>query len=196
MAPKVTVFIDYQNLHLSGHALFCAYGAPLEDCLLDPLKVALRLVQGRAPGGVLHQVRVYRGRPDSRKQPTLTAATDREAAAWSADGRVNMLQRQLWYPQDYGEAGCVERPREKGIDVSLAIDVVRLAMLEEYEVGIIVSRDTDLLPAVEAVVELGKGHIEVATWVGASRLRLPFGRRLWCHQLTEADFVACRHQRT
>jgi hypothetical protein len=69
VAPKVTVFVDYQNVHFSALDAFAPEGALPEDYLIDPLKLAERVVAKRAPGGVLEQARVYRGRPDPRKDP-------------------------------------------------------------------------------------------------------------------------------
>lgn len=105
-----------------------------------------------------------------------------------------MLRRPLRYPYDWGKPGCVEKPREKGVDVELAIDLVRLGLTTEYEVAIVFSRDTDLLPAIELVADLPRVHIEVATWDGASSLRLKY-RKLYCHKLPLADFVASRDPR-
>lgn len=187
MAPKTVVFVDYQNVHFTALESFCDYQAPPEHHLIDPVALASLVTRHRAPGGDLQAIRIYRGRPSPDKQRTLTAANDRQAEAWKRDERVTVIRRPLKYPRGYGEAGCYERPREKGIDVSLAVDVVRMAIRKEYEVGIILSRDTDLVPAIEAVVELGSAHIEVATWAGASRLRLP-SRKLWCHYLSRQDF--------
>ena len=39
--------------------------------------------------------------------------------------------------------------QEKGIDVALAIDFVRLAITGAYDVGVMMSTDTDLLPGTE-----------------------------------------------
>jgi uncharacterized LabA/DUF88 family protein len=194
MAAQVTVFIDYQNVHLSGHERWCPPGEPVHKCLLQPLKLAERLVARRAPGGEVASVRVYRGKPDTRLDPVSAARSDRQAASWATDSRVKMLRRPLRYPRDWGEPGCVEKAREKGIDVSIAIDMVRAAMNQEYEVGILFSRDTDLLPALELVVDMTDVHTEVATWEGTSRLRLPY-RRVYCHLLTTDDFLAARDLR-
>jgi hypothetical protein len=166
--------------------------------LIDPVKLAGLLVRKRVLGGVLQQVRVYRGRPEPRREARLTAATDKQAAAWGADPRVKVIRRTLWYPRDFGQPGCHEKPREKGIDVSLAVDMVRMAIKKEYEVAILFSRDTDLLPAVETIAELRAAHVEVATWEGTSQLRcrLPGGKLLWCHKLSEADFQSVRDTRS
>jgi hypothetical protein len=85
-------------------------------------------------------------------------------------------------------------PGEKGIDVALAIDFVATAVRGEYDVGVIVSTDTDLKPALEAVAGLGGNpypRAEVAAWSTQAqhshRLSIP-GRRLWCHRLDEHDY--------
>ncbi|WP_349308076.1 MULTISPECIES: NYN domain-containing protein [unclassified Pseudofrankia] len=85
-------------------------------------------------------------------------------------------------------------PQEKGIDVALAVDFVRLACTDAYDVGILFSRDSDLIPALEAVRDLegGKTHVEVATWKGSSRLRFPDSQLPWCHYLSAEDYEACR----
>jgi hypothetical protein len=191
VAPKITVFLDYQNAHMTGHEQWCPPGEQVHHCLIEPLKLAEMLVAGRAPGGILDAVRVYRGRPDSRLDAVAASRSDRQAAAWQVDSRVTMIRRPLSYPRDFGQADCVEKPREKGIDVSLAIDMVRMAMRKEYEVGILFSRDNDLLPALELVVDLPDIHTEVATWEGSSRLTLKY-RALYCHKLPEAAFGAVR----
>lgn len=191
MAPSVGVFIDYQNVHMSAHEQFCSWGESPDKCILDPLRLAETVVNKRAPGGVLAAVWAYRGRADPRKQPRLTAATDKQFQAWIQDSRVNVKRRPLRYPPDYGQQGCVEAPREKGIDVSLAVDLVRAGLEQRYDVIILMSRDTDLMPAVEMVFTLPKAHIEVATWAGATRLRSSGGQRLWCHMLSEDDWKAC-----
>jgi hypothetical protein len=193
-APQVTVFIDYQNAHLSGHENWCGPYEQAHLCLIHPLKLAERLVHGRAPGGVLASARVYRGRPDPRLDPVSAGRSDSQAAAWSADARVQMFRRPLRYPRDWGLPGCMEKEREKGIDVSIAIDMVRMALNKEYEVGILFSRDTDLLPALELVMDLPDVHTEVGTWEGASRLRMKY-RQLYCHMLSEDDFNAVRDPR-
>lgn len=77
---------------------------------------------------------------------------------------------------------------EKGIDVAIAIDLVRLAMERAYETAVLMSSDTDLLPAIETVYDLRLAHIEVATWSGANRLRFAGTQLPWCHYLTEAEY--------
>jgi hypothetical protein len=79
-----------------------------------------------------------------------------------------VVTRPLQYPHGWPsthEPGA--RPREKGIDIALAIDFVTMAIRSEYDVGILMSTDTDLKPALEAVAELTDTQgtrAEVAAW--------------------------------
>lgn len=72
----------------------------------------------------------------------------------------------------------------------LAVDMVMGAARDEYDVVILMSADTDLIPAAEAVIDAGE-WVEFAAWlpdVGyASHLRID-GRKTWCHHLRRADF--------
>lgn len=45
---------------------------------------------------------------------------------------------------------------EKGVDVRLAVEMIRLARRDKYDIAYLVSSDTDLVPAVEEVLSLNK----------------------------------------
>ena len=45
---------------------------------------------------------------------------------------------------------------EKGVDVRIAVEMIRLARLDKYDKAILISSDTDLVPAIEEVHSLGK----------------------------------------
>lgn len=97
---------------------------------------------------------------------------------------MTVVRRPLRYPFDWP----ISRAQEKGIDVALAVDVVAMAMRKEYDAAIVVSSDTDLMPAIETVYNGRLGHIELATWAGAKRLRFPNTQLPWCHFISEAEF--------
>lgn len=109
---------------------------------------------------------------------------------WNAQPLVTPVTRPLKYYGRYTDSNG--RPaytdvREKGIDVLIALGIVMGAMRDEYDVAVLMSADTDLLPALETARELGK-RVEVAAWRSrgwSSQLRLP---GMWCHNLDEASY--------
>jgi uncharacterized LabA/DUF88 family protein len=70
---------------------------------------------------------------------------------------------------------AAEPPREKGIDVQLAIDAVESILTNQFDIAVVFSHDTDLLPAIESLARLGGMEcVETAAWVSErfeSRLR-------------------------
>lgn len=199
MAERVIVFVDYQNVF--GTARQCFHHAtevgPTSG-QIDPVKLGQLIVSKRVRPSVLKQVRVYRGLPDATRQPRAYAANERQTAAWLRSPLVCVLRRPLRYPRNWPQ----EKAQEKGVDVALAIDFVRLAAQGAYDVGILVSTDSDLKPALEGALEIKTVgvHIEVAAWraKGANRRLSLHGQLPWCHQLTLADYqaVADRHDYT
>ena len=99
---------------------------------------------------------------------------------------MKVVTRPLRYPPDYP----ARRPEEKGIDVQLAIDFVALAHDDVYDVGIIFSSDTDLVPVLEFVLQrYPRKHARVGAWRGRKRLAArAAGRSAFCHFLGAADY--------
>lgn len=50
---------------------------------------------------------------------------------------------------------------EKGVDVRLAVDIVTMAQAKQYDIGIVVSSDTDLIPAIQAAQKLKRQIVYV-----------------------------------
>lgn len=185
MALRVAVFIDYQNVVMTAREAFPFATASRHWTDIDPVKLGNLLVSRRIGGeSVLSAVRVYRGRPSPNRQPTLASINDAQADAWSRDRRVTVVRKMLRYPK----TAAFQPPQEKGIDVALAVDFISLAYQRAYDVGIIASHDTDLLPALERVVELRLAIAESAAWQGHCRLYASGERSNWCHVMRESDF--------
>ena len=188
---RVVVFMDYQNLHGWARRQFQPINVDPAVGHVDPLRLAQLLVRRRHRPSVLHGVRIYRGRPAPVHQPAAAAANDRQTAEWERSGLIRVIRRPLRYPRDWPDTPA----SEKGIDVALAIDLVSMGMANRYDVAILFSSDTDLLPAVETVVQRRLGHIELATWSGARRLRFPNSQLPWCHFVNEAEYRTVEDQR-
>jgi uncharacterized LabA/DUF88 family protein len=191
---RVVLFIDSQNLYKSARDAFGATDATgrITESFtfgqIDPVRLG-NLICSRPPSGqtrLLHQVRIYTGRPDSSKQPKGYGANLAQCSAWERDG-AKVIHRALRYPIDWPSV----KPQEKGIDVALAIDFVTGAIDGLYDVGVICSTDTDLRPALEYVYRKfgGTPRPEVMAWSNSYRLSVS-GLNIWCHWLDEGDFAA------
>jgi uncharacterized LabA/DUF88 family protein len=194
MRPRVVLFIDYPNVYSSAREAFPMDVSPRWAGQIDPFKLGeLITAKGHVPRA-LEEVRVYRGRPDSARDPKTYTANVRQSESQirAGGGRVRVITRTLRYPLDWPNT----RAQEKGVDVALAVDFVHMAMAKQYDVGVIMSTDTDLRPALETVLGMrSQGGLvcEVAAWAKpgchSPRLSIP-GARIWCHWLDEADYLS------
>jgi hypothetical protein len=175
--------------------MLCGLQAPHWEGHVDPVLLAQHLAADSPFDRQLGQVRVYRGQPDASKDRKGYAACSRQVGLWRQSQLVNVTTRTLRYPRGWPnpyQPG--ERPQEKGIDVALAIDFVAMAVRDEYDVGILMSTDTDLKPALEAVAALTasqRKRAEVAAWSvpGRHDRRLAIsGRNLFCHWMDEGIY--------
>jgi uncharacterized LabA/DUF88 family protein len=194
MADRLILFIDHQNVYHAARAAFPRACAGSESGQFDPFKLGCLLASRGLCERELREVRVYRGLPDAVRDTKSNRACLRqtEAHLLAGGGKVIVVSRPVRYPSDWPQTPA----REKGIDVALAVDFVQLAMAKQYDVGVIMSTDTDLRPALETVLGLrsqGGPVCEVAAWARpgchSPRLSIP-GARIWCHWLDEADYLS------
>ena len=189
---RLALFIDAQNAYRRARGRFFPNPQSNVDGQFDPVKLGQLIANRRGPGGVpcsLSDVRMYSGRPDPNRDQRTHAAHMKQSNRWRADG-ATVITQGLRYPPTWP----TEPAQEKGIDVALAIDFVRLAITGAYDVGVMMSTDTDLLPALRFVYDHKPGiiHAAVAAWgipTDSRRLRLP-DANVWCHWLGQADYNA------
>ena len=156
---RLCVFIDYQNVYMRAREVFGDASTRHDFTFgqIFPQRLGVLLRQRSEDAGYfreLTEVRVYRGEPDAARSPTGQAACQRQVRFWNAQASVQAFTRPLNYRVLEWRDGHPTRwdIREKGIDVMIAVDMVRGAMNDEYDVAILLSADTDLLPAADAVV--------------------------------------------
>ncbi|MCC7364024.1 MAG: NYN domain-containing protein [Dehalococcoidia bacterium] len=181
------VFIDAQNFYRGARRAFFDSNASFVAGQYHPTSLG-ELLASRDPGRELTEVRLYTGRPDPRFQPKSHHANVRQCAAWEASGCFVSHRPVRYLPSE--SAGGRPVPMEKGIDVALAVDLISLAIRGTYDIGVLCTADSDLGPAVEAVLDTTDCTVEVAAWRGPGppqRLSLP-DRNVWCHWLRRADY--------
>jgi len=200
--PCVTVFLDWQNVYKHAREAFHSPSDPHPKGQVSPID--LGAVLASRVDGELTAVRIYRGMPDNALDPKGYAAVRRHLAAWRSDPRIIVTTRRLRYADDYVHGESLPTAvKEKGIDVALALDVVTMATDGAYDIGIVMSCDHDLAPALERVrmrrASRGDGapDVAVASWQGqgrSPRMRLTTGT-VYCHWLSQEDYWGVMDER-
>ena len=197
---RVAVFIDYQNLY---HGAREAFGDPLSDpsTMGQVMPQRLGLLLTRLGEAVdldrkLTEVTVYRGQPGTKSHRNLRSSFDRQVAGWRTLPLVIVKTRPLRYqPTAWSSGKPVHwRAEEKGIDVLMALDIAIGARDDRFDVAVVASADSDLVPAIEVALDAGK-RVETATWYSRRFQRRPLtaaGRRTWNHRLDRQRFEQVR----
>jgi len=205
VGTRVRVFVDYQNVY---HGARDAFGGrdssgrvqePPTFGHIRPARFGLLLKQlgdSVDPERTLESVRLFRGEPVAGKaHPKLQASFQRQVGIWRAlEPAVITVTRPLRYsPSSWGPDGrpnAWDSGEEKGIDVLLALGMVLGAERDEYDVAVVASGDTDLIPAIDEVVRIGK-RVENAVWkpAGGNAYSLKSTERsIWVHRMTAKHF--------
>lgn len=145
---RAVAFIDGQNLF---HAAREAFGYTFPN--YDVTKLA-QAVSG-AHGWNLVQVRFYTGVPDPSDDPGWSQFWAAKGATMGRQGVVVFTRRLRYRNRTVrlpgGGTHTFLAGEEKGIDVRIALDVIRLAHLKEYDVSILFSQDQDLSEVAEEI---------------------------------------------
>jgi uncharacterized LabA/DUF88 family protein len=201
---RTAVVLDFQNMHLSGAELYRTNPRkPLHETLLDPTRFANQLLSARnksvgpdADRAVLSRVEVFRGLPSNRHDVERYNRSQAQRANWQRDPRVTVTLRPVKMKRVAVSGPSQVRAFEKGVDVLCALALVRLAAAPGIDLVILASHDSDLKPALDDAVDLGKAKVETCAW-GHPRLGISF-RQLRPHaprsvrhtRLDVDDFVA------
>jgi uncharacterized LabA/DUF88 family protein len=144
-SKRVVAFVDGQNLF---HSAKQAFGHRSPSYRFPALAHA---VCGMQPDWTLTETRFYTGVP----VPNRGRVAKRWYDFWSAklltmknDG-VKVFQKPLRYrdkPVQLGDGSLITAAvgEEKGVDVRIALDIVRRAFQRDYDVALVFSRDQDL----------------------------------------------------
>lgn len=145
---RTVTFIDGQNLYYSVKEAF-GYTFPNYDIL------ALSRLVCEQEGWRLSEARFYTGVPDRLDNPRWHDFWSRKLLAMERSG-VKVYSRPLRYRNKSfelpdGSVHVVRIAEEKGIDVRLALDVIRLAHARVYDVAVVFSQDQDLSEVADEV---------------------------------------------
>jgi len=145
---RTIAFVDGQNLY---HSVREAFGRPYPDYDIAALS-------GRVcfdHGWNLTQTRFYTGVPDAADNAFWHQFWSAKLAAMGRQG-VYVYSRSLRYHNravilPNGSTHTFLAGQEKGIDVRIALDVIRLAHRNDYDVAVIFSQDQDLTEVAQEI---------------------------------------------
>lgn len=146
-------FIDGQNLF---YAATHAFGYDYPN--YDPFRLAERVCDSN--GWTVTDVHFYTGIPEKRDNPFWNHFWVGKLAVMGTRG-VKTFARPLRYRDQEvvlpdGVLTTTRIGQEKGIDVRLALDVVRLALDQSFDVAVIFSQDQDLREMVDEVKRIAE----------------------------------------
>jgi hypothetical protein len=150
---RAVAFLDGQNLYHHAKAAFAHHHPNY-----DPIKLlnAICGAHGWSPAGI----RFYTGIPSALHDPMWHGYWTNRLLSMSRAG-ILVIKRPIRYRiEDLlladGSTRQVVTPQEKGIDVRLALDVVRLARQGQFDVAVIFSQDQDLAEVAEEVKDIAR----------------------------------------
>ncbi|UIN31884.1 NYN domain-containing protein [Microbacterium binotii] len=165
------LFIDYQNTHITGWENYAPWNTKPHEHLVHPGRFATEIeAQWLAQVGediTIAQIHVFRGLADPRKQSTLNSAAQRQHRMWQLDPRTSVHTRALRYPRDWPTS----KAQEKGVDVMLALAVVRCALARSCDRVLVSTRDTDILPAIDMAEVEHPGALGLVSWDATGALK-------------------------
>ena len=159
---RTVAFVDGQNLFYAAKDAF-GYEYPN----FDPAKLAERVTSDL--GWTLTETRFYTGVPSVENNPFWNQFWMAKLAVMGTRG-VRTFSRPLRYRSRAialpdGTVNSLLVGEEKGIDVRIALDVVRLTREDHLDVALIFSQDQDLSEAVDEVRAIS---IQQNRWIKAA----------------------------
>ena len=156
---RAVTFIDGQNLFHGARSAF-GYTFPNYDVS------ALAGSVCASKGWQLQQARFYTGVPDATDNAFWNGFWAKKLLAMSRAG-VWTFSRSLRYRNQTvklpdGSTHAFLAAEEKGVDVRIALDVIRMAHRKEYDVALVFSQDQDLS---EVAAEVRVISLEQNRWI-------------------------------
>ena len=150
---RAVAFLDGQNLYRHAKEAFGHHHPNY-----DPTKLAEAVCAEY--GWRLTAVRFYTGTPSAAEAPMWHGYWTNRLLAMRRSG-ILVTARNIRYqvehvPMPDGTLKRIATPHEKGIDVRLALDVIRLARQGQYDVAIIFSQDQDLAEVCQEVRDIAQ----------------------------------------
>ena len=142
------VFIDGNNFYFKLKDLSAQLGGKFSLLNFDYLGFAQSLVAPNQLIEARYYIGALRRQNNNEKSEHLYADQQKLLAKLNRQGVVVTLGHLIQHPD--------RTFHEKGVDVRLAVEMIRLARSNKYDIAYLLSSDTDLVPAIEEVRSFGR----------------------------------------
>ncbi len=157
LKKRTITFFDCQNLFQSAKN---AWGYSYPN--FEPVKLSLTLLQSH-PDWKLTGIHLYSGIHSAQRNPRWNRFWNNKFAFHrSQDSRVTVFTTPLHYNTQIINGVSVDVASEKGVDIRIALDLVRMARLNQYDVAVLFSRDSDFR---EVALEIRSIAAEKNRWI-------------------------------
>lgn len=147
MSERVAIYIDGGNTYRRLKIL----GIPKKDARFDYSVFAEHLIGNRALISKRYYVGIVRNVDGSEKAEKMVRSQQKFLSGLENEG-FEIKKGKIMY-----DDGII---REKGVDVKIAVDLVIGANDNLYDTAIVISSDTDLIPAIKYVSNAKKKNVE------------------------------------
>lgn len=158
--PKVIVFIDGNNFYFKLKDLSANLSGDFSLLNFDYKNFCEFLIKPNKFEGVRYYIGALKRQPGNEKSE-LMYANQQKLFGKLQQQQVRVVVGHLIRHPD-------KTFHEKGVDVRLAVEMIRLARQDKLDIAYLISSDTDLVPAVEEVQSFGKKVIYVGAAKGQS----------------------------
>lgn len=194
---RAIAFIDGQNLY---YAVREAFGYTYPN--YDAKRLAERICSEQ--GWKLEEVRFYTGIPEESANPFWYQFWSKKFLAMSRQG-VQTFSRPLRYRNKRvklpdGKEYTFLVGEEKGIDVRIALDIVRMAHLKHYDVAVVFSQDQDMSEVADEIRTIAREQNRWIKIACAFPVSPTYGNRRGINhtdwiRIDRATYSACIDQR-
>ena len=172
---RAIVFVDGSNWYHKLKKLLNANLNTVEDEMKPPIDFDLRAcVKEMTSPDQLTDIRYYIGKVRRIR------GDDKSELLYGNQQRLIAFLQQQQIQLGFGD--LIAYPdgsyHEKGVDILLAVEMIRLGLDKKYDVAYLLSSDTDLVPAVEECRRLGREVV----YVGCSLHGQSFGLTKACNR--------------
>ncbi len=159
---RALVFIDGSNFYYKLRSLAPDKKGSFRLLDFNYKKFAKKLIKGSALIEIRYYIGAIKRQNDSNKEKSEKLYADQQKllAKLHQEGVKIILGNLIQHPD--------KSFHEKGVDVRIAVEMIRMARENVYDTAYLLSSDTDLIPAIEEVHSLGKKVVYVGISKGQS----------------------------